>query len=85
MLGCVHEQKAQGLIGMANKNVVLRRLWAVPNDSKHNEASFSTDSLSLQVAQVPRSRDLVMINIQADRQNQLFYLLLRMHARDNLL
>ena len=71
MLGCVHEQKAQGLIGMANKNAVLRHSWALSNDFKHNEASFSTDSLSLQVAQVPRSRDLAMINIQTDGQNRL--------------
>ena len=28
------------LIGVANKTHFLRRSWALPNDSKHNEASF---------------------------------------------
>ena len=75
MLHCAHEQKAQGvqLIGVANKNAVLRHLWALPNDSKHNRASFSMIStvwLHLRVAQVPRSRDLVIFvltNRQTDR------------------
>ena len=34
MLRCTHEQKAQGvqLIGIANKNAVLRRSWTIPNN-----------------------------------------------------
>ena len=62
-------------IGVANKNAVLRCSWALSNDLKHNEASFSTIStvwLHLRAAYVPRSRDLaifVLINGQADRQN----------------
>ena len=41
----------------------LRRSWTLPNDSKHNEATFSTistDMLYLQVAQTPRSPDLAI-------------------------
>ena len=41
----------------------LRRSRALPNDSKHNEASFSTistDMLHLRVAQTPRSPDLAI-------------------------
>ena len=41
----------------------LQRSWALPNDSKHTEASFSailTDMLYLRVAQVPRSPDLAI-------------------------
>ena len=45
LLHCAHEQKAQGvrLIGVANKNAILRHSWALPNDSKHNRASFFDD------------------------------------------
>ena len=65
MLRCAYEQKAQGvrLIGVANKNVVLLCSGALPNDLKHNGASFSTISivwLCLQVTQLPRSRDLAI-------------------------
>ena len=41
----------------------LRRSWTLPNDSKDNEASFSTistDMLYLRVAQTPRSPDLAI-------------------------
>ena len=51
------------LIGVANKMKYLRRSWTLPNDSKHNEASFSTismDMLHLQVAQMLRSPDLAI-------------------------
>ena len=34
MVGSVH-------IGVANKTQYLQRSWALPNDSKHTEASFS--------------------------------------------
>ena len=66
MPGCVHEQKAQGvqLVGVANKKAGLQCLWALPNYLKHNGANFSTiltDSLCLQVTQMPRSRDLVIL------------------------
>ena len=50
-------------IGVANKIKYLRRSWALPNHSKHNEASFSTistDSLYLRVAQTPISPDLAI-------------------------
>ena len=41
-LNCAHEQKHTGvrLIGVANKMQRLQCLWALPNDLKHNEASF---------------------------------------------
>ena len=51
------------MIVVANKMKYLRRSWTLPNDSKHNEASFSTistDMLYLQVAQTPRSPDLAI-------------------------
>ena len=68
-------------IGVANKMKHLRCSWALPNDSKHNEASFSTiltDMLYLRVAQTPRSPDLAIF-ADDDRQNRLLYPL-RMHA-----
>ena len=51
MLGCAHEQKAQGVwfIGVANKNAILR---ALPNNSNHNGVSFLTDLLCLRVTQM---------------------------------
>ena len=58
------------MIGMANKNEVLRRSWALPNNLKHNGAGFSTiltDLLCLRVAQMPRSRDLAIF-VLTDRQ-----------------
>ena len=51
------------LIGVANKMQYLWRSWALPNDSKHNEASFSTistDMLYLRIAQTPTSLDLAI-------------------------
>ena len=42
---------------------VLRHSWALPNDLKHNGASFltiSTALLCLRVARIPRYRDLVI-------------------------
>ncbi len=67
----------------------LRCSWALPNDSKHNEASFSTTStglLYLRVAQMSRCSDLaifVLTDGQTDRrtdgQNRLHYPL-RMRA-----
>ena len=50
-------------IGVANKNAVFAILVALPNNLKHNEASFSTistDMLCLRVAQMPRSLDLAI-------------------------
>ena len=62
------------LIGVANKTKHLRRSWTLPNDSKHNEASFSTistDMLYLQVAQTPRSPDLaIFVLTDDDRRRQ---------------
>ena len=49
--------------GVVNKMQYLRCSWTLPNDSKHNEASFSTiptDMLYLRVAQTPRSPDLAI-------------------------
>jgi hypothetical protein len=57
------------LIGVANKISYLGRPWALPNDSKHNEAGFSmisTDWLRLRVAQTPRSRDLAIFVLTTD-------------------
>ena len=57
----------------------LRRSWALPNDSKHTEANFSTIltyTLYLRVAQMPRSPDLatfVLTTDNNDRQNRLLY------------
>ena len=59
------------LIGVANKMQYLRRSWTLPNDSKHNEASFSTistDKLYLRFAQTPRSPDLAIFVLTTDRQ-----------------
>jgi hypothetical protein len=59
------------LIGVANKTSYLGRLWALPNDSRNNEAGFSTistDSLCLRVAQIPRSPDLAFFVLTTDRQ-----------------
>ena len=76
------------LIGVANKNAVLWHAWALPNDLKHNGASFSTILtvwLCLRVAQVPKSRDLAILcwqtDKQTDRQNRLLYPLLRTRTR----
>ena len=47
----------------------LRCLWTLPNDSKHNEASFSTistDILYLRVAQMPRSPDPAIFVLTTD-------------------
>jgi hypothetical protein len=63
------------LIGVANKIPYLGCSWALPNDSKHNEAGFSTistDSLCLRVAQMPRSRDLAIFVLTTDRQTDCF-------------
>ncbi len=73
-------------IGMANKTQHLRRSWALPNDSKHNVASFSTisaDLLRLRVAQRSRCPDLAIFVLTYDRhrQNRLLCPLLRMRAR----
>jgi hypothetical protein len=51
-------------------------LWALPNDSKHNEASFSTistDLLCVQMALMPRSPDLAIFML-TDRQTELIAL-----------
>jgi hypothetical protein len=75
------------LIGVANKTSYLGRLWALPNDSKHNEAGFLTisiDSLCLRVAQVPIDLEIwryLCRQMDNRRQiNRLLYPLLRMHA-----
>ncbi len=63
------------LIGVDNKTQFLRHLWALPNDSKHDEASFmtiSTDLLHLRVAQMPRSRDLAIFVLMIDKQTDWF-------------
>ena len=47
----------------------LRCLWTLPNDSKHNEASFSTiltDILYLRVAHKPRSPDPAIFVLTTD-------------------
>ena len=69
------------MIGMANKMQYLRRSWALPNDSKHNEASFlmiSTVMLYLRVAQKPRSPDLVIFLLMSTDKTDYFTLA---HAR----
>ena len=91
MLRCAHahEQKAQGvrLIGVANKNAVLRRSWALSNDLKHNGASFFDDFDSLIVLTSrsgpynSRSGDFCA-DKQTDRQIELIVLPL-LHVRGN--
>ena len=52
----------------------LRRSWTLPNDSKHNEARFSTistDKLYLRVAQIPRSPDLAIFVLTTDKTDYL--------------
>ena len=84
LLGGGYEQKVQGgVVDMANKNAVLRRSWALPNNLKHNGARFLTiltDSLCVRVAQMPRYRDLIILS---DGQNRLLYPLLCMCTQDN--
>ena len=69
-------------IGVANKTQYLQCSWALPNDSKHTEASFLailTDTYTLymylRVAQMPRSPDLAIfvLTTDNDRQNRLHY------------
>ena len=65
------------LMGVANKMQYLRRSWTLPNDSKHNEASFSTistDMLYLRVTQTPRSPDLAIFVLTTtdDRKTDYF-------------
>ena len=51
----------------------LQRSWALPNNSKHNEASFSaifTDTLHLRVAQMPRSPDLAIFVLMTDNRQK---------------
>ena len=58
------------LIGVVNKMKYLWRSQTLPNDSKHNEASFSTistDMLYLRVAQTPRSPDLAIFVLTTDK------------------
>jgi hypothetical protein len=85
MLSYVHEQKYMGvqLIGVANKTQFLQCSWALPNDSKHNEASFtttSTASLRLRVAQMPRFRDLAIFVSPDDRLDKPIALPLAAHV-----
>ena len=63
IVGSVH-------IGVANKTQYLQRSWALPNDSKHTEVSFSatlTDTLYLRVTQMPRSPDLAIFVLTTDK------------------
>jgi hypothetical protein len=74
---------------MANKTQFLQCSWALPNGSKHNEASFttiSTDLLCLRAAQTPRSQDLVIFVLTTNRLTDkpiALYPLLCMLARGN--
>ena len=64
MVGSVHRRGQQNA-----KMQYLRCLWTLPNDSKHNEASFSTistDILYLRVAQMPRSPDPAIFVLTTD-------------------
>ena len=66
LVGSVH-------IGVANKTQYLQRSWALPNDSKHTEVSFSatlTDTLYLRVTQMPRSPDLAIFVLTTDNDRQ---------------
>ncbi len=36
-------------------------IWALPNNSKHNEASFLTSPMYLQVSQMSRCSDLAIL------------------------
>ena len=73
------------LIGMANQNAMfVTQVGFTKRFEVHvvyNEVSFSKIStdLCLQVAQMPKSRDLAIFML-TDRQNRLLYPLLRMHA-----
>ena len=93
MLHSTHEQKVQGvrLIGVANKNAVLRHLWALPNDLKYNGVNFfdNFDStvvlMSRSGPEISRSGDFCA-NRQTDRQRRrepTAYPLLHMHVRNN--
>jgi hypothetical protein len=61
------------LIGVANKTLYLGRSWALPNNSKHNEADFlmiSIDLLCLRIAHMPRSPDLAIFLLTTDNSRQ---------------
>jgi hypothetical protein len=65
---CTKHMEVQ-LIDVDNKTSYLGSSWALPNDLRHNEAGFSmisTDSLCIRVAQMPRSRDLVIFVLTTD-------------------
>ena len=66
---CQVVRMSREYIGVANKTQYLQRSWALPNDSKHAEASFSaifTDALHLRVAQMSRSPDLGIFVLTTD-------------------
>jgi hypothetical protein len=71
------------LIGVANKTPYLVRSWALPNDSKYNEADFSTDSLYLRVTQMPKSQDLAIFVLTTDRQTDCFTPAVHARTRGN--
>jgi hypothetical protein len=60
----------------STKMQYLWRLWALPNDSKHNNASFwrfqRIHCICLRVAQVPGYRDLAIFVLMTDRQTDYF-------------
>ena len=47
IFSCANDQKAHGLqlIGVANRNAVFETFMGLANDSKQNEASFSSISI----------------------------------------
>ena len=67
------------------QNAALQRSWALPNDSKHTEASFSailTDTLQLGLAQMPRSPDLAIFVLTDDNDDETKLITLPLaHAR----
>ena len=63
-------------MGVANKMQYLGLSWTLPNDLKHNEASFSmisTDMLYLRVTQMPRSPDLAIFVLTTDTTDYFNY------------
>ena len=71
------------LISVANKIQCLWRLWALSNDSKHNEVSFSkvsTDLLWLWIAHIHKCWDLAIF-VLTNRRTEPIALPLSVHVR----
>ena len=88
---CAHEQSAHGLqwqwpwLWWPTNTPCLWHLWTLPDVLKQTEADFSpvpTDSLHLQVAQMSKSRDLVIFMLKDRQQTKLIVHVYRVTMRE---